>query len=166
MLCFALSDISHLPEGNSSSLLIETLIASCNRVICMFLAPTSALICWFSCRYSCSSSVFFCCDSSYVCLETQPANASTSPAKVAQAVIDLFITTSIQLRETPRSSIGRLIECIAPALHAGLKGKVVVSQLFMLFPGRSHHAGVEGSSPSLFNQVRMMPGHPQEGWSP
>ena len=69
-------------------------------------------------------------------------------------------------RKILRSSIGRLIECVAPALHAGLKGKVVVSQLFMLFPGRSHHAGVEGSSPSLFNQVRMMPGHPQEGWSP
>src|SRR5215469_12872167 len=94
MLCFALSDISHLPEGNSSSLLIETLIASCNLVICMFLAPTSALICWLSCWYSCSNSAFFCCDSSYVCLETQPANASTSPAKVTQAVIDLFITTS------------------------------------------------------------------------
>ena len=31
----------------------------------------------------------------------------------------------------PRSSIRRLIECVAPALHAGLKGKVVVSQLLL-----------------------------------
>ena len=34
-------------------------------------------------------------------------------------------------RETLRSSISRLIECVAPALHAGLKGKVVVSQLLL-----------------------------------
>ena len=34
-----------------------------------------------------------------------------------------------RLRETLRSSISRSIECVAPALHAGLKGKVVVGQL-------------------------------------
>ena len=34
-------------------------------------------------------------------------------------------------RETLRSSISSLIECVAPALHAGLKGKVVVNQLLL-----------------------------------
>src|SRR5215469_1218035 len=91
MLCLAVSDISHLPEGNSSWLLIESFIAFCRREICMLLLPSSALICSLSCWYSCSSSVFLCCDSSYLCFETQPGSAKSSPAPITHVIVSLFM---------------------------------------------------------------------------
>src|SRR6478752_4046928 len=80
MLVLAPSDISQPPEGNSNSLLTETLIASCMREICTFLPATSAPIALFSSLYCCSSSAFFCWDSSYVCFDTQPAIRSAAVA--------------------------------------------------------------------------------------
>src|SRR5580700_8530325 len=96
MLVFAAAGISQPPDGNSSSLLTVTLIASCIREICMFLAATSALIVWLSCWYSCSRSVFFCCDSSYFCCDTQPASSSAAPATHS---IGNFAITGSPLRE-------------------------------------------------------------------
>src|SRR6516162_4361441 len=91
MLCLALADMSHLPEGNSSWLLIESFIAFCRREICMSLLPSSPAICSLSCWYSCSSSVFFCCDSSYFCFETQPGSTKSSPAPITHVIVNLFM---------------------------------------------------------------------------
>src|SRR5580765_7031024 len=76
MVCCASTGICQSPEGNSSSLLTVTLMAFCNRVICIWLAATSFDIVWLSCWYSASSASYFCCDASYFCCETQPASNS------------------------------------------------------------------------------------------
>src|SRR5215831_7413408 len=92
MLALPWSGMSQPPEGNSNSLLTETLIASCMREICMSRAPTSVPICCCSCWYCASSSAFLCCDSSYVDCDTQPAIsiAAANANSVENFVIEIL----------------------------------------------------------------------------